>query len=225
MTLGEAKDVVRDNLGRGDIPPAQMNFIMGAARRMIEKRENHYWMVGDADGLGFNLSSGDPDYTISASPISLTDFKDIEALFFKATTETVWTPLESREGKEMNLQYATDDEGPPEFYSEELGILTIYPTPDAIYNMLLRYWKWTSNPSADTSTDELLTRWPEVLIWAASSYGLKVLNKSPEMATPFDALYEDEMQKLHRYNTERPTDSNLIIQPKRGPYSMRGGWR
>ena len=221
MTYGEAKDMVRDNLGKGDIPPAQLKFIMDAGRRVIEKRGNHYWMVGSAAGLEFNLAAATSAYTITASPISLTNFKDIEALFSKESTDTMWTPTESREGKEMNLQFSTDDDGPPEFYSEELGILTIYPIPDDAYNMLLRYWAWTTNPAANASTDELLTRWPEVLIWAASSYGFKLINKSPEMATPFDGLFADEMSMLHDYNSERPTDQDWVIQPKRGPFQSR----
>lgn len=211
MVFGEVKDIVRQNLGVDDLPNDVLDFILDSGRRDIEKRGNWYYMVSSAD---FNLTSTDQTYTLTASPISATNFKDIRILLEKESTATMWNEVYMQNEQYVDQVYGTEDDGEPLDAVLVNTVLTIYPIPDAAYNMRMYFWQWTSNPDNNLTSDELTNRWPELLIYSATAFGSRYLGKDDQK---WQALFEKEILMFINYDNERKYAERLSMEPRTGP--------
>jgi hypothetical protein len=218
MVLGQLKDLLRDSLGRRDLPTHLCQFFLDSGRRDIEKSHNFYWM---RTVKTWNLTIDQGDYSISTSTsngLNIPAFKDIRILFQKESTDVAWNPVEIKDLDECLQIYSTDSEGAPEAAVIDNDTLSLFPVdPDQAYNMKLLYWQWTSNPTSNQDTDELLTRWPELLLYAASAFGMQWLTKNPQLVLPFQQMFERESVKVKRYSDDRLMDERVDLTPRRGP--------
>jgi hypothetical protein len=222
MTYGEIKDVVREHFGRIGWPTTMLDVALLSARRDIEKTGNFYWM---RDATTFNTVASTASYAIgSGSAINEANFKDARALHAKESSDTVWSEVSlgvvSQE--EAALMFPTDEESFPLIAVLDNATITLYPTPDDVYNMKLWHWNWTAAPTAgNTGTDELTNRFPEALIYGALVWGSDQFEKNHPEADRWRGLVAMEIQKIHKHNFEREQPDRLTIFPMAGPYENR----
>ena len=224
MKLGEAKDLVRYFIGKQDLPDHVMTFFMDGGRREVEKRHNLYWMRNKLD---FSLVVDQVSYSITSSGsggLNLPNFKDVRIMLTKLSTFTSYSypPVEFFDFEKTDTLYATDDTGETEMAVIDNETLFVFPPkPDKTYDVRFYYWEWIGNPSGNTLDDELLKRFPEVLLYAATYFGVLSLTKDNTLAAPWLNMMNEEMVKLKRYSDDRAKDENLIMEVKTGPFARR----
>jgi hypothetical protein len=220
MTFGEIKDVVREHFGRTGWPTQMLDEALDSARREIEKYGNFYWM---RDTNSFNISDGTATYVIGSSQaVDEANFKDARALHVKETGDTVWSEVQlgTHTQEEASLMFPTDEENMPILAVLDNATLIMYPTPDKTYNAKLFFWQWTSNPAANTSSDEITNRFPEALIFGALVWGCEQF-KEPQEADRWRALFAQELGKIHRHAIERERMDRVSMVPFTGPFQNR----
>jgi len=222
MTFGEIKDLVRDHIGRTDIPPHQMKYFMDSARRLIEKEQHWYWMEAQDT---WSTVVGQAEYAITVTAgggLNLPAYKDVKTLYEKTTTSSLWTEVEITDFQQARPQWSVDDTGEPEkAVFQNLSIFLFPPLPDAIYDMMMDYWQWTDNPASNNLTDELCTRFPELLIYAATMFGTKFLTKNPEEYGPWQTQFAEELKRVARFDNDRHGAERINFTPRRGPFIVR----
>jgi len=222
VALADIKDVVRQTLGKRDLEPAILNYIIESGRRMVEKENNWYWM---RKLITHTLTIDDGEYTVAAAgDIAEANFKQSRIMLAKDPNLTHWSEVFAGDQNQIDLIYATDSTGFPERYvlddaSDGTLTLRFFPVdPDKAYNIRWYVYVWTSNPASDTDTDELITRWPEVLVNASIAQGYRIINKSEELAQPWQIMMQTEMVKLKRFDWFRMESEGNNQPPRRGPY-------
>jgi hypothetical protein len=220
MNLGEIKDAVRDGLGHSDVLPRQLTSYIDRGRREIENRIDGHWM---RDSLTWSTVVDQQVYPILTAPgggLNLPNFKDIRSSRSKQSTEVSWSlpHLILEDFDEVWSHYNTDDDGEPCLIVIDGDNLSVFPPkPDKTYNMLLYYWKWTANPVSNLSTDFLMTRFPESLIFAACAVGLQIKTKSIELAAPWAGMMEAELRKIETYSKGRGSPEEEYLAAWSGP--------
>jgi hypothetical protein len=225
VALADVKDVVLATLGKRDLEPAILGYIVESGRRLVEKDNNWYWM---RKLVTFNLTINDGEYTVAAAgDVTEGNFKQSRKLLVKDPNLTHWDEVIPGDQNQIDLMYATDSTGFPERYivddaSDGTLTLRFYPVdPDKAYNIRWYIYVWTSNPSSDTGTDELITRWPEILVNASIAQGYRIVHKSEELAQPWEGMMMAEMAKLKRFDWFRMESERNDLVPRRGPFLGR----
>ena len=89
--------------------------------------------------------------------------------------------------------------GPPDYYIERGMEVDLYPTPDAVYTLTLRYYAqpatWTVGSSTDSSYDYITTFHPEAVIWGVCLRGAMYLDDDQKKAT-FAAAYKSTVEEM-----------------------------
>lgn len=221
MTYGQVKDVVREHFGRIGWSSDFLDLALAAARGDIEKSGNYYWM---RDVTTFNTVAATQTYAIgSGLAINEANFKDIRALHAKETTSTLWeeVPVGIATLEETFLSWATDDDDFPQTAVLDNTTLYLFPTPDAIYNMKLWHYNWTTNPTVNTSSDELTSRFPEALIYGALVRGAEQYDSNFTDADRWRTLFAQELQRIKRHSLERERQDRVSMIPFTGPWAAR----
>jgi hypothetical protein len=226
MIVGRIKDVVRTGIGREDLHPDLLSFFLDSGLRMIEKKGNFYWMRDEVD---FSLTIDDQDYTISASPVSISAYKDTHVMLAKAPSDVVYYEVPWAEKEQLDQVYSSDDSGWPEaYYVDQDDVLYFYPKPDVAYNIRMVPFVWTNLPTSNlVETHEILKRFPEALIYASIAFGLEWLTHNPEQIAPWTQKLAVEMLEIKRQDHRRKQLDNINFMPSRGPYIRRAvlKWR
>ena len=241
MNLAQVKDIVRENVGRDKASPHMLDWALDEGLREIEKTGNYYWMravktwSAVVDQQAYSLT------TSSSSGLNIPKYKDARIMLTSDQTlsnpdwDEVFGPIDM---EDIGLQFADTDEGMPVAWTLDEAtstgtledpntaatapsILLYPPKPDKTYSMRLHYFQWTSLPTATTSSaHEILLRWPEALIFTATSHLLTSITKDPQYGTywmqKFTDKREGELQKIVRYNRQRSQDSRIEFRPFRG---------
>lgn len=222
MTLLEVKDAVQDGVGQHQLTTAQYNQYLGRARREIENRVSGHWMKAEklwstvVDQQAYPLLVG------TGGGLNIPNFKDIRSSRSKKSTETLWSLPHTvyNDYDVLWSKYATDDTGEPEEIVIDGDDLVVFPPkPDAVFDMQLYYWSYTTNPAGDGDTDFLFTRFPELIIFASISNALQALENSPELAVPWAGMAEAEIRKLKVFVNDRGAPDEQMLSAWGGPYS------
>ena len=202
MVYGTAKNIVRSTIGDRTLNNTLMTFFLEQGLREIETRGNYYWMVSEKF---FNLEVGRTAYNLtSSSDLAITNFKEARYLLAKAPGANRWMPVKIKGLEEIIGMYATNTSGEPKHAAIDNETLYIYPNADKAYNVQFGFFQWTSMPSTgNTGTNEVLTRWPQAAIWAATMHGILYKTKDATAAKPFAELLEGELRKLDEYSANR----------------------
>lgn len=198
-------------------------------RREIEKTGNYWWMKAIKN---WNTIVDQQEYLITGSAsggLNIPNWKDERIMLTQDSTlsnpgwDEVYGP---KDVEDIELIYATADQGQPEVYTvdgnnDDTASLKVYPPkPNKTYNMRFYYYQWTSNPATATGTDALLTRFPESLIYMATSVAMVELTKDPMMGAYWKQLFNNpqdgELRKIKRYNMARDWDSRIELYPRSG---------
>lgn len=228
MTYGEAKDIVREHFGRLGFTTPMVIQALAGGRRAIEQHANFWWMR--ADPKTFNLTINQNEYLIKVSTsngLNVPLFKDIAALYWKVSTDTQWEIVDigKKTKHELDLEYATDEEGTPEQATIDNVTLAIYPPePQVAYNMKMYYWNWTANPQLNSSTDDILSFFPDALIYAANAWGYEMQLKDFQGASYWKQLLGGQpfgrggqLATLKRENLKRGWKDMINLDPHTGP--------
>lgn len=203
MTYGTAKNIVRDAIGDRNLNNSLMTFFVEQGLREIETRGNFYWMVSTKF---FLIDTSRSAYSLTgSSDLALTNFKEARYLLQKAQGTTRWTPVKIKGLEETVSLYTTNATGEPKTAAVDNETLYIFPPKaDQAYDMQLGFFQWTSMPSAgNTATNEVLTRWPQAIIWAAAMHGILHKTHDSLAAKPYAELLQSELEKVQTYSDER----------------------
>jgi hypothetical protein len=225
MYLYEAKDVVREHFGRLGLPTSILSVALTEGRKVVEKEGNFWWMRTTAD---FSAVVDSNEYSIqSGGDIDISNFKDGRALQQKLPTETRWGPVELGvlDEETLNLMYDDDDEGEPEQAIIDNTTLKIYPpSPQYAYDMRLYAYQWTDNPTANTSTDDLLKNFGMAVVYGALIWGFEIELKDLQGAAYWRNLlggspfgHGGEIARIKRENLKRDWKDNIVMVPHKGP--------
>ena len=254
MKLYEVRDIVRENVGRDKLAKHMLDYALDQGLRRIEKAANFYWMRAVKTWSCVVNQQAYSITTSTSSGLNLPNFKDERILLVSDQTLTNpdWDEVFGPEDMEdLGLEFADTDTGMPVVHaisestttgtlSDLAGstsdqILLYPPLPDKTYSMRLHYFQWTSLPTdVTTETHEVLKRWPEALIYAATGEGILAAMKDPQLATywfnrfdnPTNRMDPGELTKMKRYNQERLQSSRIEMRPQRGGLmSRRNRWR
>jgi hypothetical protein len=97
------------------------------------------------------------------------------------------------------------------------------PDPDDTYDMRLYYYQWTSNPAANTSTDDLLKNFGSAVVYGALIWAFEIELKDIQGAaywrnllggTPFG--HGGEIARLKRENFKRDWKDRTMLVPFKG---------
>ena len=223
MQLWQVKDIVREHFGRTGFNTNMLTLALDEGRRIIENEGNWWWMK---DINNFTLTIDQQEYDIeTGGDIVEPDFKDLRWLSYRQSSASVqWEPIEvgSIGKEELDMMYQTDDEGPPEAAALENKTLFIYPPkPQVAYPMRLYFYQWTSNPTSNTSTDDLISRYPMALAYAALIWGYEIELKDMQGAQYWRALLAAEIKKIKRENLKRENMDKISLTPRAGPGNLR----
>ena len=220
MILGRVKDMVRLGIGRDDLQTDMLTYFLESGLRMIEKESSFYWTQ---DSVDFNLTANDRDYTISSSPISVSNYKDSRILLFKKSTDDVYSgevPYGEKDALDRIYSTTSTEDGAPEaYYVDEDDVLWLYPFPDLAYNMRWFYYKWSSLPTANTSeSHEVLKRFPEALINAAIAAGIQWFTHDDNLVQPWLREFKRELHNIVLHDHRRRQNDNISLYPATGPH-------
>lgn len=204
MTVSQVRDLVRSKLGIPDLPPEQLDYFLIAGRRSIESAANLYWMAANVD---FTIP-GMTDQLDAVIDIQAIDYKEPRHLFLKRNDK--WYPV-SIGTPDATLPYLDDttDIDTPQFVQAEDTLFTFMPAPDEDYEARLYYFKFTDNPVCITDTDELFTRWPQMILYAALAEGINFTTTNTDLSVPWFKLMLDEIEKAKKVTKMRLKEANM----------------
>lgn len=104
--------------------------------------------------------------------------------------------------------------GTPRMYALDEGGLNLYPTPDGVYALTLRYYRDPADMSADADTPVIPAAHQRLLISYALAYGYRA-EDDQERAVSYMADYERE---LARFANDRRGEN------QDGPVQLPGMW-
>jgi hypothetical protein len=190
--------------------------------------------------LGFSpdLAASNPTVTsdtlklptkLLVQPISVPNFKDVRSALVKKQTDTNWNPVETGgiTKEEADLHFAINDSGTTELILIDNFNLLVYPPfPDSDYIVHLYYFGWTDNPKSNLQTDELVSHFPEALIFSSLVWAYEIELKDMQGASywrtllggkPNEIGYGGEIAKIRRHNLKRMRQDNMSLVPMNGP--------
>ena len=131
-----------------------------------------------------------------------TDYKDELQVYL--VDDTTKTQLTKWVGSQSEKSFTdTDAEGKPYAYWVWEDSVTLYPIPDDVYTLTYRYYQYlTDLTNVDTEENELVKRWPDLMVNGATSdafHYFHMTDKTSEWETKWGA----EFQKLIRRQGKR----------------------
>lgn len=228
MNIGEIKDVVRDNVGNRDIAPHMLTYFLDMGRRELEKRFN-FWFMRRTKDVTLIVDQQEYSITTAASGgFDIPDFKDVRTIWTRDPDPTfqrqfTFPPVKLVDFDEALSIFAIDDTGEPEQAVVDNNSLFVFPpNPDRAYITRFFHWVWTNNPTSDSGSDDLTTRFPEALIYAATMAGVRLTTKNEELARPWQQLMEAELRRIEQYEKDRGHQNEPWVMPARqGPFIRR----
>ena len=204
-TIGQFKDLLQETLGGAELSLEMVNFLLASGRREIEKRVNAYWMTVTTD---FQLNINQSSYLISAAPITRPAFKDIFFVSWRSPgtmrSNEKWNDVPHKSFQLLNNQFDPSETGAPKACAVDNLNLVFFPIPLLAYQIRLHAFEWTANPTDNVGApNELMDRFPEALLYAATMTGTLLLTKDPAMAKPWADLFTGEIAAVQAYTNQR----------------------
>lgn len=199
MKVSEIGDLVRSKLGAPDLDPVELKFILEAGRREIETRCNAYWMVGDADKT---LTASTATYDV-VSDWSITHFKEQRHLFIRDVGGTQWLQVPIGGYNSTFDVLPTTPNAKPEMATMNNATLHFFATPDNAYPVKFFYFKWTTNPTDITDTDEMFTNWFQLALYASLYVGKKYMTQNKDSAQEWEELMKEQVEVLKVFTNRR----------------------
>lgn len=107
----------------------------------------------------------------------------------------------------------TSIQAPPDYYVERGMEVELYPTPDAVYTLRIKYYasptSWASTSTDDAQSDYITTFHPEAVIWGTALRGSIYLDDEAKK-TNFSAAYDNAVKEMMRREKISETEDQHI---------------
>lgn len=112
------------------------------------------------------------------------DFLEVVTLYRDVNPRTILKPLPPQ-----TLHDVFAASGTPAFYSLEDGQLRLAPSPNGSENLVLRYYAKLADLSADTDTNDVLTKYPAIYVYGALAHHAALIRDQEAIAL-WGGVYE-----------------------------------
>jgi len=201
-TYSELKTAVADFLNRDDLNSAVENFVaLGEAN--ISRDIRHYLMESTSS---LSVSS---QYTSLPS-----DW--LETIRVSVSTGSGDVPLQLLSRQQLAQIRADNDDstGTPGYYSHRASTLEAYPSPDSTYTVTLDYFAKVPALSDSNTTNWLLTRAPDVYLYASLLHTAPYLQEDARVPV-WAQLYSAAVQNLNSESeAARMSGSGLVMNTR-----------
>lgn len=186
-----------------------------------------------ASNSGVTSTSNKYPTAQTVQPISIPGYKDFRGALTKRPNDSDWNYVEvgGITKEEADNHWSINDPGMPEvILIENFDLLTYPPFPDQTYTVYLFYYQWTSNPASNLATDELISRFPDALIFSSLAWAYDLELKDPQGAgywrtllagKPGEIGIGGEIAKIRRHNMQRMRQDNISMTPMTGPFQRQ----
>lgn len=182
MTYATLKSDVESAMGRDDIP-------------------DYVYRLATAD-INRDIRSLDMEATTTLTVSS--EFTSLPSDFLSPITayvdDDVRAPLQNMSANAANN--FRGDAGEPRGFAIVSGQFKVLPTPDGSYSVFLRYTAKLDDFSADSDTNDILTRYPDLYQYGALRHAA-VWAQDSEMASTYSAAYQDGVQRVNKLEQSR----------------------
>lgn len=110
---------------------------------------------------------------------------------------------------EMSQAVGHDSSGRPAFYAFHNGEITLMPVPDGSYTLVVRYYARLSDLSADADTNDVLTNYPDLYLYAALTHAA-VWAQDQEAAGVYNSAYEQAKRLVQQKDVQRRLGGPVI---------------
>ena len=176
------KTEIADFLARDDLTTQIDTFIDLAESRISRELETR-----SQDTRTTLTTSADNAYV--SLPTDMRSIRNVKVMNNPRVTLRYLSPLQ------VKKEYATTGTGLPRVYSVIGDNLFLAPTPDSILNIELTYKASVSSLSDSNTTNTILTRFPDLYLYASLFYAYTYL-LDEQRATQYNALVENILQSI-----------------------------
>lgn len=170
-------EVIRNFVGKETTDAtliARVKLWINARQRKICEVHNFYFM----EEIGANIPTvdGTQSYSLTTPCPSLKELRTMGIT--TPITDTTITPLTKTTIPDPSKYFITGGiKNKPTEYWLEGDKLYLYPTPDAVYTLYPRYYKYLADLSVVGDTNEITLKFPQVLIAGATADGMEGLKE------------------------------------------------
>ena len=176
-------------------------------------RHNLWFMRKEAStGLPCTTIVGQRNYALPSN------FKDLikgGLVYLDSVGNTI--PMDVIGDVRATMDYDLNDKGEPEAVviksTDGSDTYDVYPLPDGVYTIAWRYWAFLPELNDTTNTSNYFSvNFPNILIYAGTAKAFEYLQEW-ELADRWRARFDDELNKLVSYHSERLT-SGFDLSPR-----------
>ena len=192
MTFLELKTNIQSALGRTDIPDYIYTLVTADMNRDIRTLDMQSVTTLAVSSELTNLPS---------------DFLEVVSVY---VDDDVRTPLQNMTANEAN--YRRKDSGEPWGYAIVKDQIKLIPTPDGSYNLSLRYIAELADLSADSDTNVILQRYPNLYIYGALRHAA-VWAQDVALSQTYDVAYKEAQTAVEKAEYTRRHSGPLVMRP------------
>lgn len=139
-----------------------------------------------------------------------TSFDALRMISVEDLDSGLHTPLERMTMYEYETIYSSDEDtqGKPQKYGREKNGIRIWPTPDDVYTLTIKFWAALSDLSSTNSFPEIPRAWHEVIKFGALWRGYLLIGDHAR-AGNIQRLHEGMLNKLKPVEAKEETDTHL----------------
>lgn len=206
MDYGTLKTTIASYLHRDDLTATIPTFIQLGQARMSHDLDLMAMQTTDS----LTVTASVKEVTLPTDLISLKSVRIPYDSGFRTLQQT------SLVGNTQVLEQYDGATAAPRYYARYGSIIELTPTPETATTLEIVYKKRFTEFSADVDTDEVLTSYPNIYIYAS------MLEASPfimddKRAVMWKAYYDDEVMKLNALNDDSEwSGAPLQINPSLG---------
>ena len=163
-----------------NFPASRLNRYINDGLSLIARRVDYY---ADESSQTFQTTAG------NGTLLYPTDLARLRTLFDTDRN------LEITQVSQRMIDRSPVTQGQPLYYSDGKTGLTLYPTPDGVYNLLLRYWQMPATLVNDTDTPSLPTDWQH-LLWVYATWICFESEDDAQMAQYWQQRFNAELSEF-----------------------------
>lgn len=190
MNYGDLRSNVESAMGRSDIPSYVYTLTTSGLNRDLRLLEMQAETTITADAESETLPS---------------NFLEMESVYIDSGgARRPLLPI-----SEMSQAVRHDSSGQPYYYAVHNGELTFMPVPDGTYTVTVRYYARLSALSADSDTNDVLTNYPGLYLYAALTHAAVWAGDS-DRAQEFNAAYTAELNLVQIKDRKRRYSGPMV---------------
>lgn len=190
MNYGTLQSNVQSAMGRSDVPSYVYDLTTSGLNRDLRLLEMQCVTTLYASGETIDLP---------------TDFLEAESAYINSGgSRSPLVPI-----SEMSQAVRHDSSGRPYYYAIHKDSMTLMPVPDIAYEIEFRYYEKLAALSADTDTNDVMTNYPGLYLYAALTHAA-VWAQDDEAAQRYNAAYGAEKDLVMKADKARRNSGPLV---------------